>query len=47
MDYRRRNHKKRFFRGLKFESTNNSEGFNWIGYGKVIEKRYIIGEWKS
>lgn len=39
--------KKDFFRGLKFESANNSEGFNWIGYGKVIEKRYIIGEWNS
>ncbi|SEC94191.1 hypothetical protein SAMN04489761_4036 [Tenacibaculum sp. MAR_2009_124] len=39
--------KKDFFRGIRFESKNNSKGYNWVGYGKILDKRYIIGEWYS
>ena len=39
--------KKDFFRGIRFESRNNSKGYNWIGYGKILDKRYIVGEWYS
>ena len=38
---------KDFFRGLKFEGKNNSGGFNWVGFGRVKEKRFIVGEWQS
>jgi len=41
------NIQKDFFRGLKFESLKNAKGFNWIGFGKVFEKRHITGEWHS
>lgn len=39
--------KKSFFKGIKFVSSNNSADYNWIGYGKIFDKRFIIGDWVS
>ena len=39
--------KKSFFKGLKFVSSENSSEYNWIGYGKIFDKRFITGEWIS
>ncbi|MCL4300181.1 MAG: hypothetical protein KJ077_30895 [Anaerolineae bacterium] len=35
------------FGKLKFVNTENNRGFTWSGLGRLVNKRYIIGEWSE
>ncbi|GEM_PF-6581840 len=33
--------------GIRLKNRDNSKGFEWQGKAKLVDKTYLIGEWKS